>query len=204
MLLLALIVAAGAGAAPQSTNPEIWERASDYVRLEGAVITSNVRIELTVDENGDPVHCTILQSDEAKGFDNRFCTVPMRRAHFRPARDEDGRPIAGVFSTNFHPRSSAHGYGAEWNDYTLTVRGLPAGRPRTVTARVVTDAAGHVESCAVEKPSGVVQLDEATCRFTRSSLSLAAPFDRDGRLVRAMRLVSVGFNAASTADIVTK
>ncbi len=196
MLMLALIAVAAAGAAPQSTNPAVWAHAGDYVRQDGALFLPSVRIELTVDENGDPVHCNILPSDEVKGSEHRYCLVPMRRAHFKPARDEDGRPIAGVFSTNFQRRGLEHGSGPDWVDYSLTVSALPDQRPRSVTARVVTDSAGRVESCVVDRASGVAKLDDLACRYTRQNLTLAAPFDRDGHPVRAMRLVTIGFAAA--------
>ena len=201
MLLALFAAAAVTGSAPVSTNSNVWEWAQDYVRQEGATGAPHVRIELTVDANGSPIHCTILQSDEAKGFDDRYCLVPMRRAHFKPARDENGEAVAGVFSTNFQVPAFSHGNGG-WTDFTLTVSGLPAGRSRTVVARVVTDVAGHVESCAIETPSGIVRLDEAACRYTRASLSLAPPFDRDGRPVRAMRLVSIGFSTAPVHPVV--
>ncbi len=194
-MLLTWLIAAVLGAAPQSTNANVWQRARDYLRLEGAVDAPRVRIELTIDANGEPIHCSILKSDEAKGFDDRFCTVPMRRARFRPARDENGQSIASVFATNFSGETAAQHRGPDTMDYVLTVNRLPAGRARTVTTRVVTDAAGHVESCAIDSSSGVDQLDEAACRYTRSSLTLAAPFDRDGRPVRAMRVVRIGFTS---------
>jgi len=195
-MLSVLVAGSLLGTAPLSTNPAMWQRLPDHVRLEGSSPTPNIRVELTVDTNGDPIHCNVLQSDEAKGFDNRFCIVPMRHAHFRPARDEGGQTVVGVFSTDFRYRTDRGGHGPRWSDYTLTVSALPSTRQFGTIARVVTDDRGRVETCAIDQSSGDARLDDLACRYTRSSLMLAAPFDRDGRPVRAMRLVSIGFSTA--------
>ena len=196
MLLIALTAAVTAGSAPSSINSADWERAIDYARLVGgAMILPEVRIELTVDENGDPVHCNIIQSNEAKGFDGRYCTIPMRRARFKPARDEDGKPVVGVYPTDFHYRIGQGSRGPRWVDYSLTVNRLPEGQSPVTVARVVTDIAGRVESCVIQVSGGVNALDDAACAYTRSAMTFTPPTDRDGRPVRAMRLVNIGFAA---------
>ena len=196
MLLALLAAAAGLGMAPQSTNPGMWLRAPEYARDGlGRLDTPGVRIEMTVDENGDPVSCNIIASSGTKALDDIFCLVPMRRAHFKPARDENGQPITSVFSTNFYSRFDQHSHGPAWTDYTLTVSKLPAIPHPVTVVRIVTDAAGHVESCTLETPSGADQLDRLACSYTRSNVVLAAPLDRNGRAVRALRLTSIGFAA---------
>lgn len=195
MLLVLIAAALGVGAAPQATNRDAWLRASDHRRPDDGPNLPATRIELTIDENGEPIHCNIVSASDAKGFDNRLCAVPMRHAHFKPARDENGQLVTGVFSTDL-TTGAPLGRGAPWADYTLTVSAMPARHAATV-ARVMTDAAGHVESCVVETSSGSAPLDEAACRYTRATLALAAPFDRYGRPVRAMRLVTIGFSTGN-------
>lgn len=121
----------------------------------------------------------------------------MQRAHFRPARDEDGQPVYGIVDRNFYSRFDQHSHGPTWHDYILTVNSLPYRSKRESVLCVVTDNEGHIDSCMVEETSGSEGLDRATCNYTRERIVLAPPLGREGKPVRTLRLVNVGFVKAN-------
>jgi TonB family protein len=79
-------------------NPATWLVSSDYpvgARFMGEQGIVNFR--LSVDETGKPSACHIQQSSRPPEFDKAVCSAMMRRAHFIPALDEDGKPLASYF-----------------------------------------------------------------------------------------------------------
>ncbi len=51
---------------------------------------------MTVDATGRVSDCTVVRSSGFKALDAETCKVVQRKARFAPARDEQGRPVAGV------------------------------------------------------------------------------------------------------------
>ncbi|MGI4876484.1 MAG: hypothetical protein ACRYG4_03265, partial [Janthinobacterium lividum] len=118
--MILLLAMAMLGTVPVSTNDTVWLRAAEYPRDGlGRLDTPGVRIEITVDKLGMPVACRVVNSSGSARSDALFCTIPMQRAHFKPARDENGEPIFGVVSRNFRDRFT-QGAGPTWTDLTLT------------------------------------------------------------------------------------
>lgn len=55
------------------------------------------QVRLTVDENGRPLDCFPLKSTPDPVFARTSCNVLMKRAHFQPAVDIDGKPMKSIY-----------------------------------------------------------------------------------------------------------
>ena len=53
---------------------------------------------LTISKKGLPKACQITQTSGSKRLDSATCSILMKRARFRPARDNYGRPIEDVYT----------------------------------------------------------------------------------------------------------
>lgn len=81
-------------------NPGTWAMPNDYpdtALREGAKGT--VVFNLNIDEQGKVTDCKVLKSSGHASLDDRTCDLMRVRAKFKPARDEDGNAIAGIYST---------------------------------------------------------------------------------------------------------
>ena len=58
-----------------------------------------VKFRLTVDENGKPTFCSILDSTRPQLFDDEVCLSLLRHAKFTGATDAVGKPIASQFTS---------------------------------------------------------------------------------------------------------
>ncbi len=79
-------------------NPASWIVNSDYpisAVFRGAQGIVNFRLSIGAD--GRPTGCHIQQSSRPPEFDTTVCKAMMRRAHFTPALDKDGQPLASYF-----------------------------------------------------------------------------------------------------------
>ncbi len=96
-LLVAAPLMAAAGTAPQpagrwGVTVDDYPPAAMRSRLQGTT-----RFEITVDPDGKATGCTIIKSSGHAELDEQACAVLLRRARFKPARDEAGNPVAGTW-----------------------------------------------------------------------------------------------------------
>jgi TonB family protein len=86
--------------AEPANNRGTWVRSEDYptaaLRDEIVGITG---IEITVGEDGKPIHCEVTQSSGNLDLDTAACRSASSRALFFPARDVAGNPVVGSYST---------------------------------------------------------------------------------------------------------
>lgn len=54
-------------------------------------------VRMTVDERGRPLDCIPLKSTPNQVFARTSCNALIRRAHFKPAQDVDGKPMKSIF-----------------------------------------------------------------------------------------------------------
>jgi protein TonB len=70
----------------------------DYPKKALALgMEGKVRVRLAVGVNGRPTACEVVQSSGHKELDDATCNIMMRRALFKPARDENGKPTVDTF-----------------------------------------------------------------------------------------------------------
>jgi hypothetical protein len=60
-------------------------------------LNGRTQVRLTVDENGRPLDCFPLKSTPDPVFARTSCNVLMKRAHFQPATDIDGKPMKSIY-----------------------------------------------------------------------------------------------------------
>ncbi|WP_374528779.1 energy transducer TonB [Novosphingobium sp.] len=81
-------------------NPGNWVQTDDYptiaLRQEWQGITA---FRLIISPNGFVVRCDITRSSGYDVLDQATCTLITQRASFRPARDPQGNPVVGYFSS---------------------------------------------------------------------------------------------------------
>jgi hypothetical protein len=100
--LLALAAVQAPAGAPSEARPDhpvvYWFSDSDYpavaVQREAS---GTVGWRLAIGADGVPTGC-IITSPADPDLDQATCRILMSRAHFSPARDRDGRPVAGSFA----------------------------------------------------------------------------------------------------------
>lgn len=149
--------------------------------------------DLTVDPSGQLVRCAVPAPSKSRLFDRVACDRATRFARFAPARDEAGQPVAALVRRGFAINGAV---AVPDVDFGLAV---DRAAPGTVAdLRVVADAGGKVETCAVDRPSGSAALDRLACT---ALTGLVRPVVRDaaGTPVRAMSRVSVGFSTGAVS-----
>lgn len=125
-----------AAASPPTWGPRWAISTDDYppgARRENREGTT--RYEVAVDEKGAPTGCTIIKSSGHQDLDDRTCQLVMKRAKFKPASDDTGQAVPGIFR-----------HLVVWAT-NVTPQVLPAYAGYGVT--VAFDSKGAVTSCAV-------------------------------------------------------
>lgn len=196
-MIIALLAAAALGSSPAPVNAAAWAAVSNYPGLASSLRSERgwTRVEVTIDEDGDPARCDLVASSGSQALDRAACEVALRHGHFRPARDEAGRPVAGTLRQTYAIGNTVPaGIVA---DMMLAVSSVPPslGNP-IATLRLVTGASGQVDSCMFDASSGSQQLDRLACRLMTAE-ALAPARDANGAAIRAVRLTAVGFTAAA-------
>lgn len=114
--LLVLLVSAAADQPPcpppadaTEAERETWDKGGEWVtnddyppsalRNEEQGITY---FTLDVDTRGCVTACRVDASSGSHVLDDTTCALLMRRAHFRPAEDAKGRPLASTYSNQMH------------------------------------------------------------------------------------------------------
>ena len=126
-----------------ATNPGTWVRSEDYPAWAAAGrVTGTVTILVDVDARGDVARCEVSESSGVVDFDQLACEKVTERAQFRPARDEQGNPVAG-----------------QWRN--RVVWALPERPPQAIpeagglAVTMVVEPDGSVSKCEIERADGV-------------------------------------------------
>lgn len=99
---------------PQPLTPVgTWVEAGDYppgaMQRPGDYI---VEFELGVAAGGAITRCTVTRSSGSAAVDDVTCRALRQRGYFEPARDTDGKPVAGLYSDRIGWRAAASSAGA--------------------------------------------------------------------------------------------
>jgi TonB family protein len=89
-----------AGAKARSEgNPGVWFDSNAYP-LEAIRRSQQGRVvaKLSIDPSGSPTACAILTSSRSESLDGTTCSILMKRATFKPARDRNGVATVGDYT----------------------------------------------------------------------------------------------------------
>ena len=79
-------------------NPASWMTTRDYpLGALRAAQSGIVQFRLDVDATGKVAGCSVLSDLKPDAFSNITCGLLTKRAHFKPARDETGRPTKSYY-----------------------------------------------------------------------------------------------------------
>jgi TonB family protein len=95
MILLALLAAA-TEPVPLKPIDKLLSDGEKQAVVERVGAQGTVGIRVTVDTTGRVSDCSIAHSSGFKTLDAETCEVVQHKARFAPAKDEQGRPVAGV------------------------------------------------------------------------------------------------------------
>ncbi len=88
--------------APMPIDPASWVRSKDYPKAAlRAEETGTTGFRLDVSRKGKATACTVTFSSGSAVLDAATCSVLLRRARFSPARDANGRGVAGTYASRF-------------------------------------------------------------------------------------------------------
>ncbi|MGN6277925.1 MAG: energy transducer TonB [Sphingomonas sp.] len=93
-----LMAAQATGASPM--NPASWFDYNDYpIDAIRRGEQGRVAFTVAVDATGHPTKCRITTSSGSSALDDGTCAIIISKGRFQPAHDEDGKPIAGNWSS---------------------------------------------------------------------------------------------------------
>lgn len=90
-------------AGPVPIDPASWVTNDDYpaMAIEQGLF-GTVEVAFTVDDTGRATACTTVKSSGSTLMDEATCAATMPRARFEPARDAQGRAVAGLALRRVH------------------------------------------------------------------------------------------------------
>ena len=133
---MSISVAAQTNPTPASDTSQ-WVQQSDWPRdLYTTSIEGSVTADISVDTEGKPTACRIAQSSGYDAMDNVVCSRLMQRGEFKPATDDRGRSIEGLYTTTVAFR---------FND---SLPQIP--EPGDLIMSFVIDKDGSVTECTVD------------------------------------------------------
>lgn len=197
--MLVLILAQIGPPAPGSQTVTLDDYPELAVRLhhQGAVT-----VELTVDSAGELAKCRTAISSGYPELDQASCDLIRKRAHWKPATDDAGRPIAFVY--RFRSRwmlSGGQPQPLPETERDVTVGAFPGDMVRPIaTLSFFVASDGKIESCRVAdgQSTGSAVLDKAACDSMSKSETFPPVLDRYGKPVRFIRVQKVGFTTGPT------
>ena len=177
-------------------DPANWVVASDIPPSEWARATVT-SYDLTVDSRGTPAACTITTGSGSDIIDSIVCKSLMRRARYKPAKDDTGSAIASVIRDHvqWHPDASGPNQYLRDLPEIIVSDSTASSKTRFDLAKVVeiVGASGAVETCIVYKSSKNERLDQQACTIV-SRPDISKPvLDASGAPIRGVRAFNVGF-----------
>lgn len=129
-------------------------------------------IRVTVDPNGTAQSCGVEESSGKPTIDAYTCDLTMKRAHFLPARTEDGKAAYGVFRLSVIWEMEHYGL-KPLEDLTLTVGHLPNGMKSPATLHVVyaVDTSGRISSCDAQDEKQDAEMTVLACNELRKQFT---------------------------------
>jgi len=116
LLLLALL----GDPHPPLLRNEIFVPA-DYPKKLDSTVEGRVRFTLEVGPDGRTKNCKIDSSSGSSRLDETTCRLAIRRARFDPARDADGKPTHGIWTSSIRWSAASTPQPGNWTVTFQTV-----------------------------------------------------------------------------------
>lgn len=202
MILTVLAASALVRALPAGSSPSYWVNDLDYPegarrrREEGTV-----GLSMLIDPDGNVSRCFVSTSSGFPELDQRTCAVMLVRTKFKPARDENGKPVYDTYTAFLTWRLPGQSRGGRPlarpvrpPDMILEVRQLPEGETERIVGIIVrTDDNGRVAYCEAN-PSNPPppQLSAVACAQMKASY-VSDLTDEAGKSVPAIQGINIAF-----------
>lgn len=166
--------------------PEDALRAGSYGRV-------SLHLQITAD--GQVGSCAVTETSGSHSLDIVSCFAAKHRAHFDPARDAEGRAVAGDFRTGLV-------FGIEEHQplpvipMTLGVKALPSGYTQPARTQVWFGPDGHATHCATTQSSGSPPADTVICTVILRELVIPKPVSASPEPALAVRSYAVTLSTA--------
>lgn len=139
---------------PEPINPAFWITEADYPdAAKQAGAEGVVGFSLDVGANGRVLGCTITLSSRNAVLDEAACRLLARRARFKPARDANGAPLPGTYTSRIH-----------W-DLRGQWRPVPPEGEQVITLTVAPD--GTISDCSFTAKGGPASSPSDPCKMIR-------------------------------------
>src|SRR5437588_8827816 len=158
---------------PKPIDRASWFKASDYpTDAARQRIQGSVGFEIDVDANGNAGECRITKSSGQPVLDKATCDIVRARAHFDPAHDKGGKPVAGRYSTNTVwlllddwgiPEATPIDRPSWFTSNDYPIEAMKEAIEGSVVFEVDVGASGKPTACRITNSSGHQILDKATC-----------------------------------------
>jgi hypothetical protein len=154
--------------------------------------------DLMIDINGAPVSCVTTQPSGVAGLDRAVCVALIKNGRFRPASDENGRALPGVWSDNIHWKPHKTGetrYSLPPADLHVEMAAdvAPPNRVTVQTFSIVRPDSS-IALCAVSKASHFDRLNAKACEVVVGLGKLPPVRDASGAAVTGVRAITIMFS----------
>jgi TonB family protein len=165
-------------------------------------------VEVFVDATGKPQTCGVAATSGSEDLDVKACAAAVLRGKYRPAADENGVPMNGVYrlrvrwklETRFFDGGPASRPKAPV-DLVLEVAKLPQGRPSvTVALTYLVDDQGAIQRCSILQSSGFPTFDTGACSALKKLQRYAPARDKVGKAWPVVRTHLIEFTSAQTSS----
>ncbi len=156
------------------------------------------QFELLIAPDGKITKCTVVHSSGHDELDDKACFLTEKRVRFRPARDNSGQPVWGVYRSEVQWALPEHRVASTAApDLEVSVNRLPEGaiEPPAVKLAYAVDVQGNPSSCTM-MPSSLKQprvLVELGCKELLQKVMHAPVIGPDGQPVPAVKTGAVLF-----------
>jgi len=136
---------------PKPVNVADWMTGKDIDERILPVTYGSSWLRLIVDENGRPADCRVRKSSGSIKVDQSTCMLLLNRSRFKPATDQYGKAVAGIFERAYNWDIMGHKLVPTKADADLQlyVSSLPHDLEdhQQIWAYLVVSGAGKVEDC---------------------------------------------------------
>lgn len=188
MLMLTAVAAGSALILPVLQSGSVQPSFEARMNEGGAAAT---KVKLTISSTGKPMRCDTMFSNGPESNGRALCDQLLKEAHFSPAVDSEGAPIASFVIVWSHWSKGRWGSADEpsWDpiDLGFEVNRLPAGMTGIVTFHLTLQAnsAGTVEVCEIAE-AVPKQLKDLLCTQA-SAFPLKPVLNTDSQPVASVR-----------------